>query len=57
MARKKGRTGSPTNLYLDYDVKGAASKLAFTEGKSLSTLVNEELRKLIERRRKSAEGK
>lgn len=55
MARAKGRNGSPTNLYLDDELKRAASKLAFIESKSLSELVEEELRKLIARRAKAAQ--
>lgn len=48
--RRKGRTGSATNLYLDDVVKKAAAKLAFDEGKSLSDLVTEELKKLLAKR-------
>lgn len=54
MARKKGKTGSRTNLYLDDDVKAQAIKLAFQENSSLSDLVEVGLRRLIARRAKKA---
>lgn len=54
MARKKGRTGSPTNLYLDDEVKKAATKLAFLTNQSLSSLVDAELRGLIARKKREA---
>jgi hypothetical protein len=53
MARKAGRTGSPTNLYLNDEVKRLGSELAFKEGKSLTELTNELLKKRIERAIKS----
>lgn len=53
MARPKGRTGKPTNLYLTDEVKALASRIAFQDQISLSELVEQQLAALIKRRQKA----
>jgi len=56
MARPKGRTGQPTNLYLPEATKAAASRMASARNMSLSQLIAELVETRIKRSAAATKG-